>query len=344
MTRRDGSPLRRSDPVPGDPAGLRALARRYDDAALAMTHGLVLLRDVAARESWHSPAGTAFGGRVGGAAEVLDRARPRYRATAEALTRYAAEMQVVQDDADAVLRRARRAVEERDDADRARHAATGDPVLERRWAQEGDDAQARLHAADRALADVEAAWHSAGLRAAAALEEATDDGLDDSRWQQLRETVADGALDVVAAAGRVSGLLSTALGAAAVVCLVVPGLQPFAPLLAAASLTTGVVSLAAGVVLVAGGRAKAEDLAWNLVWTLVGKATGGVGQAVASRGRSAAAPAQPPAPAQQPDPARPPRPVVVGEAAGVAAPATQPLLERARDRALARREREREPC
>lgn len=340
MTRRDGSPLRTWDPVPGDPAGLRQLAQRYDDAALAMTRGLALLRDVQARESWHSPAGTAFGVRVEGAAEVLDGARPRYRATAEALSRYAAELQVVQDDADAVLRRARRALEERDDADRARRAAAGDPALERRWAEEGDDAQARLQAADRALSDVEAAWHRAGLQAAAALEEATDDGLDDSRWQQLRETVVDVALDGVGAAAEISGLLSTALGAAAVITMVVPGLQPFAPLLGAASAATGLVALAAGAVLVAGGRATAEDLAWGMVWTLVGKATGGAGQAVARRTPPGARGAGAPTSIRS----SVPRPVVAGEAAGVAAPVTQPLLERARDRALARRQQEREPC
>lgn len=340
MTHRDGSPLRRSDPVPGDTAGLRALAQRYDDAAHALTQGLVLLRDVQSRGGWHSPAGDAFGDRVDGAAAVLDRARPRYRATSEALTRYAAELHVVQDDADAVLRRARRALEERDDADRARRAAAGDPVLERRWAEQGDDAQARLHAADRALEQVEAAWHRAGLQAMAALEEATDDGLDDSRWNQLRGTVVDGVLDGVTAVAQVSGLLSTALGAAAVIALVVPGLQPFAPLLGAASAATGLVSLAAGAALVAGGRATAEDLAWGMVWTLVGKATGGAGQAVARRRLPAARGAEAPTSTRPPVP----RPVVAGEAAGVAAPATQPLLERARDRALARRQQEREPC
>lgn len=210
---RDWSVLRPRDPVAGDPGELERVARACQRTAQALAEGAAALREVGCRAStWQSPAGEAFRVRTGDAVAALELVRPRFERTADVLAGYARAVQRAQDEADAALALAWRAQDERDAGDRARRSAA-DPVQERLWAYRADDAQRRLDAADRVLADVEASWWQAGARAAAALEEVTTaDGLDD-RWDLLA---------AVAVVADVAGRMSAVLGGMALVCMVLP--------------------------------------------------------------------------------------------------------------------------
>ena len=333
---RGWSVLRDSDPVGGDPVAVTQLSLRLRDTAEAMGSGAKALRTVQdSATSWASPAGRAFRDRTGEVAAALERARPRYASSAVALDHYARRLQQVQDDADAILTRAWKAHDDTLAADHARWSAS-DPAVRLLWGERAEQSEAELRRADRALEAVELSWHRAGQQAADALEEATSaDGLDDS----VRERVVDLGLDLVADLSGDAAHVSAALGLVAVVLMAVPGGQPFAAGAGAASVAFGLAALAGSAVLVAGGRTTIEQLAAEVAWTVVAKATAGLGRVWAGRGRAPAAPGPAAPPAAMPP--RPPTPVIVGEATGVAAPTTQPLIERAvaRDDPRARRSR-----
>jgi hypothetical protein len=340
---RDWSVLRAADPVGGDPEAVQQLARRCADTADAMHRGAVALRTVeGSATAWESTAGRAFRDRTGEVAAALERARPRYTSTAVALDHYAVRLRQVQDDADTVLVRAWQAHDESRSADHARWSAT-DPALKLLWGGRAEQAEAELRSAERALEAVEVSWHRAGQQAADALDEATSaDGLDDS----VRERIVDAGLDLVADLSKDAASVSAALGVVAVVLMVVPGGQPFAAGAGAASFAFGLAALAGSAVLVAGGRTTVRQLAAEVAWTVVAKATAGLGRFWAVRGSPAPA-VRGPVPPRPATPRRLPTPVIAGEATGVAAPTTQPLIERAtaRDDHRARRsqqERERQ--
>lgn len=300
MRPRDWSVLRTADPVPGDPEALRQLAQRYADTAEAVQRGvdgLGRLHD--SGTVWDSAAGTAFSSRTGETARLLAAVAPRYTAAAQVLHRYAAELEQVQHDADVALLRARLAADERAADDPWRGWMPGDDPVEHaarmaRLAQ----AEARLAAADRALQAAEAAWSDIGRTAAGALEEATSaDDLDDGRWDPLAvvETVTAAAAD-----------LSVALGAAALVLAVVPGLQPFAGLAGVFSMATGVLSVTGQGVLLANDRVSGEEFLRSLAGTLVSVGAAGVARAATApvrgvvggagaAGSAGAAAARPPA-------------------------------------------------
>lgn len=275
MTRgRDWSVLRTRDPVPGDPEELARLAREYQMTAQSLRDGAAVLRDVGCRSStWDSPAGTAFGARMVDAVRALELARPRFERAAEVVSRYAGELVRAQAEADGALVSAWRAREDRDAADRVRRLVD-DPLQERVWAVRAEEAQRRLDAADRRLAAAETVWWQAGARAAGALEAATAaDGLADG-WDVL------GTVAVVAQA---AGVVSTALGAGALFCLLVPGLQPLGAALGGLSVLTGLISAAAHYELYAHDRIDGSTFATEAALAL----TGIVGGALATGLRGA---------------------------------------------------------
>lgn len=318
----------------GDPDAVQQLARRCADTADAMHRGAVALRTVeGSATAWESTAGRAFRDRTGEVAAALERARPRYASTAVALDHYAVRLRQVQDDADTVLARAWEAHDESRSADHARWSAS-DPALKLQWGERAERAEAELRSAERALEAVEVSWHRAGQQAADALDEATSaDGLDDS----VRERIVDAGLDLVADLSKDAATVSAALGVVAVALMVVPGGQPFGAGAGAASAAFGLAALAGSAVLVAGGRTTVRQLALEVAWTVIARSTAGLGRFWAGRSGAPGLPGPAAAP-----PARPPRlptPVIAGEATGVAAPTTQPLIERAtaRDDHRARR-------
>lgn len=284
--RRDWSVLRTRDPVSGDPAELLRVARACERTAQALADGAAALRAIGCRSStWVSPAGAAFRARTGDAVAALELVRPRFERTADVLAGYARAVEQAQDEADALLTRAWRAHDERQDADRACRAAD-DPGQQRLWAHRAEDAQRRLDAADRALADVEASWWRAGTAAAAELEEVTDaDGLDDG-WDVLAG---------VAVLADVAGQVSAVLGVMALTCLVLPVGPAVVAGLAGASVLAGLISVAALHELWVHDRVTGAAFATEAVWALAGLLTGGLAHGlrgapqVAGAGRAAGA-------------------------------------------------------
>lgn len=342
---RGWSVLRDSDPVGGDPDALRQLAQQCADTATAMERGAQALRTVhRSATTWESTAGRAFQQRTGEVATALERAQPRYAATALVLTHYRLWLQQLQDDADSILSRAWQAHDESRSADHARWVAS-DPAVKLLWGERAEQAEAELRAADRALQAVEMSWHRAGQQAADALQEATDaDGLDDS----VRERVVDAGFDIVADLSKDAAAASAVLGVASVALLAVSAvvppagavLVPVAGVLGSTSFALGGLAVAGGAVLAVGGRKSALELVKEIGWAAFGKVVPGLGRtrggAASSSGAGRTLPAAPPGGS----PRGVTRPSLAGETAGVAAPeATQRVIDRAtaHDRQRARR-------
>lgn len=260
----DWSPLRSRDPVPGDPAAVRALAQRWAETADAAASAAAGLRAVhGSATTWRSASGRAFRDRTGTTAVRVGRVQGRYAAGAQVLDSYASALQHVQDDAVDALLRARCAQDDLDVAERVRRsavlsrtlaaAATGaaaaPDAVEQRAAERSADARRRIARADADLTRAESDWRDAGRRAVAALDEVADDGLTD-RFDGPLGTLETASLWL----SRVSA--GTGLGA------LVPGVNAVAGPVA---LTTGAAAATATAVLWANHRATRGDVALAVV-------------------------------------------------------------------------------
>ena len=290
---RDWHPLAPRDPVPGDVDELARLAQRYLDTAEAIADARDSLDRISMHGSWDSDAGRAFTREAEGTAEAVRQAHVRYQRAAEGLARYVQELRDVQEDADALLRRAQQA----DDdllAARARERTARSAAPDSPEAAGLDARRHEVTAAEAEIARMSAQlrevlvprWEAAGDRAASALERISSvDGLQDSRWDDL--------VGAVKALGEWAGKASAILGVLALACAIVPFLQPFAALFGALALVTGAVALAGSGLAWAEGRGSGSDVAWNAVGVLsfgVGRAFTGVARGL---GRAAAAGARP---------------------------------------------------
>lgn len=110
----DWTPLADSDPVPGDPAEVARLARRYADTAAEVTRQAANLRTLASAEGWDSDAGRTFAEAAGGLAADLEKTRHRYAEVAGALRDWSPRLDDVQARADQALAEAKAAQAEID--------------------------------------------------------------------------------------------------------------------------------------------------------------------------------------------------------------------------------------
>ncbi|CCG04504.1 hypothetical protein [Blastococcus saxobsidens] len=289
---RDWTPLRPSDPVGGDPAAIARLAQRYAATAAAISTAATALREIHDSTTvWESEAGRAFRDRTTEVGDTIVQARERYERTAAALAGYATTLDGIQAEADLVLARAKRAEAARDAAWRARERnsalSEADPVAGSRAHDDAAAATADIHAAGADLRELEDEWRSAGNAAADAIEEVNSgDRLEDDVWDDL--------LDAVRVITGWAGDLSALLGVLSVALSVIPALQPFAALLAAAALVLGLVSLAGSSVLLFHGRAALGDVLLGVVSVVTfgaGRAFVLAGQAVRQGARGLARPA-----------------------------------------------------
>jgi hypothetical protein len=289
----DWHPLAGRDPVPGDADEIARLAQRYRDTAEAIRDARDTLDRLSGHEGWDSEAGREFTREARGTADKVGQAYVRYQRAADGLAAYVAELRGVQDDADALLRQAKRADDDLRAAEaRQRTAESAPPDSSEAQAlatrrSEVTAAEAELTRLRTTLREtVVPAWQAAGSRAAGALERISEiDGLKDSRWDDFV-----GAMKTL---GEWAGKASAILGALALVCMLVPGLQPFAALFGALAFATGAVALAGSGLAYAEGRGDLSDVLWNAVGVL----TFGAGRAFTSvargLGRAAASAAKP---------------------------------------------------
>jgi uncharacterized protein YukE len=278
----DWSPLADADPVPGDAAQVAILARRYADTATAIRAAAAALDQIhAVGGGWESEAGRAFNGKTKEVAGSIRQALERYEQSAAALNDYAQALDAVQGDARDLLAKAKQAETDRQGAER-KAAAAADPTSPThgdlgRLEGAAEEASQRLGAIRAQLAGLVERWHAAGDTAASAIHHVTErDGLKDSGWANFL-----GGLTTIA---NWAGALAATFGMLALVCALIPLLQPLAALFTALAFVCSVASLICNGLLYANDRATLSDV----VWDLVGVVTFGAGRAFTAAARSVA--------------------------------------------------------
>ena len=110
----DFEPLAGSDPVPGDPDQIGALARRYGQTAYEIQQQAGSLRALSdgARAGWRGASGTVFASKAEDLATRILRARDRYEAAATALSRLVTPMADAQSRAYAAVQKAKAAADQ----------------------------------------------------------------------------------------------------------------------------------------------------------------------------------------------------------------------------------------
>lgn len=111
-------PLASSDPVPGDPEQIKAVARRLADIANAVEQQSARLRGVSAERIWTGDAARRFEADKDDLPPLLDIVRTRYSEAGSALERYAPELAAAQEMARRALAQARAAQADIADAER----------------------------------------------------------------------------------------------------------------------------------------------------------------------------------------------------------------------------------
>jgi hypothetical protein len=304
----DWSPLCGSDPTPGDPAEVGALANRYRDTADEISRQAANLRKLASGsgEGWDSDAGRVFHDHANELASKIEKAHGRYAAAAGALRGFVSPLELAQRQADLALVDAKAAA-----ADMASHAAppaaSGTPTpptpeqqsAEHRRKTSYDDASGRLAAARRRMEDARGDYDHAASTAGKNIRDVIDhDGVHDGFWDKVGNWIHEHA-DIIKLVLKVVGYIVTVLAIAAlVIALFIPGLNVLVLGFALTSILE-VASVVGTVALLVGHTALAStgDASWlDVGLDLVALATFGVGKALtagaegtASAARSVAA-------------------------------------------------------
>ena len=247
----DWYPLAPTDPVPGDPAAVVALARTMAGTAAAARREATTLARHGGLPTWRGTAAEAFAAVVLDLPPLLERVAARYEGAARALTAYADELALARSQARAALACAR--------------ATTPDLV-----------------AAHRGLAEAVATRDRAVGAATARLADVAHDGLQDQRsLARLLGRVAHAAADFAIGTAHLQDV-SAVLGALALATAWCP---PVAGTLEVGALATGGVALVAQVEL-----ARTGDGTWSDVGSsAAGLALFGVGRVYGATTRAAGA-------------------------------------------------------
>ncbi len=104
MSSVDWSPLAAADPIPGDPAAVRRLAARHQQAAEQVGEQVDALRRITrGTDDWHGTAALEFQARVGRVPDDLVAVGERFRRVAQALREFAPVLESAQRRARAAL-------------------------------------------------------------------------------------------------------------------------------------------------------------------------------------------------------------------------------------------------
>ncbi len=271
--------------VSGDPGLVNAMADHYESVAASIRGAAMKLRSLEAGSS-SSDALDAFLAKAQQVSASLGKAEGRYGETGSALKTYASELSLAQEAAAPALANHRDAVDDLAAAERlverydqlalvATDEVTKQEHLDQAAAQraKADDARGRVAIYARRLADAHASVETAANTAIARIDDATDDGLDDTVWDDL-----GAAWDAGFAAfqtwmeendswiSTVVDVLTIVGGALAVASLLIPGVNLVV-------LAVMVVSVGLAVARFAAGTGSTLDL----VMALISVATLGVG-------------------------------------------------------------------
>lgn len=196
MTGRPGdwSPLRATDPVPGDPSVVEAEAGHHRDLAEELRAQATRLRRIADEDTLVGQSADALRAAAGDLGDDLQRVERRAGQVATALASWAGALRSAQDRADALLLAARAAEDEaralRVAPPLSAEATPAEIAAERARIVRLQEAEAEVRRLERRLDEVEADRDADARDTARRLRAAADDGLRDSRWDDLRGTAS----------------------------------------------------------------------------------------------------------------------------------------------------------
>lgn len=289
----DWSPLRSSDPTPGDPEAVAALARRYRDTAQAIADAATRLKGLVDSSSgaWVGKSGDTFRKHAGDLSDRITKAQSRYQQAGDALATFASKMEPAQQDADAALAQAKQAQQQLDATQPGPPPAPGAPpptaaeqAAESKRSADHAAASQSLGSAESKLQGAETDYHTAASTAAHTIHDAIQhDGVHDSWWDRNFHWVKT-ALKWIGAAVVVLTIV------ALVIALVVPGLDiAAAGALLAIGEVMGNLAAAGTVALLAGDSALAltHKGSWaNVAIDALALVSFGFGRAAAAMGKA----------------------------------------------------------
>jgi hypothetical protein len=274
----DWSPLRGSDPTPGDPDVVGDQARHYSDVAAELRSQVSRLRRIGQDSELQGRYADKLREAADDLVGDLQKVERRYSRAAAALRRWEPQLREGQQRADRILVRARSLDDER----RALHRQAGtvgrrelpdDPTPVQQIGFDADQAAAErirrrledidheLRGLERELGTVEDRVEGDGRAVGAEIRSASDNGIEDTTWEDIKGTVVgtwravdaflDDHADLISAVAEALQYVAMAL---AVVALFIPGLN-----LLVIGLTVG-LALTQGL-LYASGNATFTDLA-----------------------------------------------------------------------------------
>lgn len=180
----DFEPLAASDPVPGDPDQILALARRYGQTAYEIQQQATSLRALSggARAGWKGASGTVFASKAEDLATRISRARDRYETAATALTRVVTPMGDAQSRAYAAVWKAKDAADQINADAPSLISDPSDPMARakaNRYGEAESDLSLARSQFQNAVEDYNAAVNAA---ASAITSELASDPMTDSWW------------------------------------------------------------------------------------------------------------------------------------------------------------------
>ena len=259
----DWSPMRGSDPTPGDPRELERVATGCKNTAAELLGQAARLRALAGDHGWDSDAGSLWRVKARQIAGQLDRVVDRYQETGAALATYADELERVQASADRAREEGQAAHREEqrlaEEIARAQAAAAGAPEGSPPVNTSGlEAARRRAHeryvAAESQITCAEGSHEAAAEAAARRIQHVNaEDGLEDSRWDKAEQWVSDHAKGIKKIAD-VAGWVATGAGLAALAVGWIPVVgQALAAVLGAVALLTTLMAMVAHIALALSG-------------------------------------------------------------------------------------------
>ncbi|MET4053333.1 flavin-binding protein dodecin [Frigoribacterium sp. PvP054] len=280
--------------VSGDPGLVNAMADHYESVAASIRGAAIELRSLEAGSS-SSDALDAFLAKAQQVSASLGKAEGRYGETGSALKTYASELSLAQEAAAPALANHRDAVDDLAAAERlverydqlalvATDEVTKQEHLDQAAAQraKADDARGRVAIYARRLADAHASVETAANTAIARIDDATDDGLDDTVWDDLGAAWDAGFAAFQTWMEENDSWISTVVDALTIVGGLLAFASLFIPGLNLVILAVMAVSLGLAVGRFAAGTGTALDLAM----ALVSVATLGIGGTLVASARS----------------------------------------------------------
>ncbi|MFS0703631.1 hypothetical protein AB6N23_03840 [Cellulomonas sp. 179-A 9B4 NHS] len=264
-------PLHHADPVPGDPAAVRAAGHEHERVAAQIATAADELRAIAGGIAVTSQAVDEVAARAGALADTIERAHARYAAAGRALVAYADGLERAQalslqarDQATAAMAASGTAADDLRYFRVREEESQDEPEVAALMAAQVDQSRAALVRADRQLDDArDLLAHARAVRDDAAetaraiiAAAVRADDLHDTFWQDVRGGVEESGLAVW------NGMdeFATGLSIAALALCWVPGVNAA---VAAVATVAGAVVLVRDVILLAQGNGSVQDVVFG---------------------------------------------------------------------------------